>query len=115
MDRLRLSIRNSAVPEQDCPTRPVNIFGSPWDVELIALGFAGVSRLDDFQRQLGISLKVLAERLKALVADGVLERRYQRRPERYEYGLTDMGRDLLPVLEAMTAWSARWRPAANSR
>jgi DNA-binding HxlR family transcriptional regulator len=104
------------VPEQDCPTRPVNIFGSPWDVELIALGFAGVSRFDDFQRQLGISRKVLSERLKMLVADGLLERRrYQRRPDRYDYGLTDMGRDLLPVLEAMTAWSARWRPAANAR
>ena len=86
-----------------------NIFGSPWDIELIAQALTGVCRFDDFQRQLGISRKVLAERLKNLVTQGVMERRsYQNRPQRYEYLLTEKGRDLAPVLTAMATWSARW-------
>ena len=90
----------------------LNVFKSPWDNELITHGFLGVCRFDDdFQRRLGISRKVLAERLKALVTEGIFERRqYQLRPERYEYTLTEKGRDVLPVLTAMERWSKIWSP-----
>lgn len=84
----------------------MNLFKSPWDLELIAQAFLGVSRFDDLQRGVGISRKVLAVRLKELVAEGFLERRqYRHWPGRYEYTLTAKGRDLLPVLEAMRIWS----------
>jgi DNA-binding MarR family transcriptional regulator len=67
-----------------------------------AQAFLGVSRFDDLRRRLGISRKVLAERLKELVAEGFLERRqYRHRPARYEYTLTAKRRELLPVIEAM--------------
>lgn len=84
----------------------MNLFKSPWDIELIAQAFLGVSRFDDLRRRLGISRKALAERLKELVAEGFLERRqYRRWPDRYEYRLTAKGHELLPVLEAMRIWS----------
>lgn len=88
----------------------VNLFRSPWDLELVAQSLSGVCRYDDFQEKLGISRQVLAERLKGLVAEGILVRRqYGSRPDRYEYTLTEKGRDLVPVLLEMQKWSERWR------
>tara|TARA_R100000365_G_scaffold988_1_gene3605 strand:+ start:9706 stop:10125 length:420 start_codon:yes stop_codon:yes gene_type:complete len=71
--------------------------------------FFRVRRFDDFQRLLGISRSVLARTLKSLVADGILERRrYQRRPDRYEYVLTESGLALYPVFLAMKQWGDEW-------
>ena len=71
--------------------------------------FFGVRRFDDFQRTLGISRSVLARRLKTLVEHGILDRRrYQERPERFEYRLTESGLELYPVFLAMKAWGDRW-------
>jgi len=71
--------------------------------------WVGISRFDDIQRDLGISRKVLTERLKWLVAQGVLEQRaYSERPVRYDYVLTGKGRELVDVLMAITAWGDRW-------
>jgi DNA-binding HxlR family transcriptional regulator len=58
---------------------------------------------------LGISRKVLAERLKWLMAQGVLEQRvYSERPLRHEYLLTEKGWELADVLLAIAAWGDRW-------
>jgi DNA-binding HxlR family transcriptional regulator len=71
--------------------------------------FFGVHRFDDFQRNLAISRSVLARRLKSLVARGIMERRrYQERPERFEYRLTESGHELYPVFLAMKEWGDRW-------
>lgn len=71
--------------------------------------FFGVRRFDEFQRNLGISRSVLARRLKSLVEQDILERRrYQQRPERFEYRLTESGLELYPVFLAMKAWGDRW-------
>lgn len=71
--------------------------------------FFGVRRFDDFQRNLGISRSVLARRLKTLVERGILDRRrYQERPDRFEYRLTESGLELYPVFLAMKAWGDRW-------
>ena len=57
----------------------------------------------------GRPLLVLAERLRRLTREGVLERRqYQERPARYEYLLTDKGRDFFPVIAAIVRWGDRW-------
>jgi DNA-binding HxlR family transcriptional regulator len=58
---------------------------------------------------LGISRKVLAERLKWLMAQGVLEQRvYSERPLHHEYLLTEKGWELADVLLAIAAWGDRW-------
>jgi DNA-binding HxlR family transcriptional regulator len=76
---------------------------------VIREAFFGVQRFDDFQRSLGIGRGVLAERLRNLVDEGILERRkYQDRPERFEYVLTDKGLDLYPIFLAMMRWGERW-------
>lgn len=78
--------------------------------------FDGYTRFDQFQESLGISSSMLATRLKALVADGLLERRpYQTNPVRHEYVLTERGRSLRPVIVALAAWgNSRLAPTERS-
>jgi DNA-binding HxlR family transcriptional regulator len=111
---MKVLIAASDVPRlQDMVVAPftVNVFTSRWDLELVAHAYLDVARFDDFQQSLGISRQVLAQRLRALVAEGILTReQYQSRPDRFEYKLTAKGGDLLPVVLAMLRWSERWRP-----
>ncbi len=89
--------------------RTLDVAGEPWSPLILRDVFVGVQRFDDIQRDLGISRKVLAARLKWLVSQGVLERRaYSERPPRYEYVLTQKGWELCDILLAMTAWGDRW-------
>ena len=69
----------------------------------------GHRRFDDLVRELRISRKVLAERLRHLVGSGVLRTvAYQSRPVRHDYVLSDAGEALLPVLVALQDWGDRW-------
>ncbi|NUR59500.1 MAG: helix-turn-helix transcriptional regulator [Catenulispora sp.] len=70
--------------------------------------WVGINRFDQIQADLGISRKVLTERLDHLVEEGVLDRHpYDRRP-RYEYRLTPKGMELVDLLMVMTAWGDKW-------
>ncbi|RZU24221.1 winged helix-turn-helix transcriptional regulator [Streptomyces sp. BK239] len=85
------------------------VMGDWWNVLLLREIARGHVRFDALAAELGLSRKVLAERLARLVDHGVLRRSlYQRRPERYEYLLTDAGSALLPLLVAMQDWGDRW-------
>lgn len=97
-------------PERPCSVaRSLEIIGDRWVFLLLREAFFGVRRFDEFHRQLGIARNILADRLKRLVEGGVLERhQYQDRPPRYEYRLTDMGRDLYPIILGIIGWGDRW-------
>ncbi|MFE3827683.1 winged helix-turn-helix transcriptional regulator [Streptomyces sp. NPDC059092] len=85
------------------------ITGDWWNVLVLREIARGHVRFDALAAELGLSRKVLTERLGRLVASGVLHRSlYQRRPVRYEYLLTDSGLALLPLLVAMQDWGDRW-------
>ncbi|MEV7089387.1 winged helix-turn-helix transcriptional regulator [Streptomyces sp. NPDC093085] len=85
------------------------ITGDWWNVLVLREIARGHVRFDALAAELGLSRKVLTERLGRLVAAGVLRRSlYQRRPVRYEYLLTEAGLALLPVLVAMQEWGDRW-------
>src|ERR1700716_296157 len=89
--------------------RTLDVAGEPWSPLIIRDVWVGTNRFDDIQRDLGISRKVLAERLAWLQEQGVLERRrYSERPPRDEYALTEKGLELCQVLMAITAWGDRW-------
>jgi DNA-binding HxlR family transcriptional regulator len=82
--------------------------GEPWSPLILRDIWVGMSRFEQLQTDLGISRKVLTERLNHLVDRGVLERRpYDKRP-RYEYVLTGEGLELIDVLMAMVAWGDKW-------
>ncbi|MFF1417131.1 winged helix-turn-helix transcriptional regulator [Streptomyces sp. NPDC058280] len=85
------------------------IMGDWWNVLVLREIARGHVRFDALAAELGLSRKVLTERLGRLVAGGVLHRSlYQRRPVRYEYLLTEAGVGLLPLLVAMQEWGDRW-------
>ncbi|MFE9539849.1 winged helix-turn-helix transcriptional regulator [Streptomyces sp. NPDC006691] len=87
----------------------LDVVGDWWTLLIVRDTARGVHRFDALQRELGMSRKVLAERLKLLVECGVLVREpYQERPVRYEYRLTPRGRALLPVLIALQDWGDTW-------
>ncbi len=89
--------------------RTLDIAGEPWSPLILRDIFIGITRFDELQRDLGISRKVLAERLEHLVGHGVLERRaYSEHPPRHDYVLTEKGWELCDVLLAITAWGDRW-------
>ena len=83
----------------------LEVIGEWWTMLIVRDAFLGVQRFDEFQARLGIARNVLTQRLGKLVAAGVLERRaYQEKPVRHAYVLTEKGRDLWPVLNAMRQW-----------
>ncbi len=90
-------------------SRALQIIGDKWSFMVVREAFFGNRRYDKIQSELGIAPNILTDRLSRLVAQGVFHRRlYQRAPERYEYLLTDMGRDLYGPFIAMLAWGDRW-------
>src|SRR3954451_17817739 len=88
--------------------RSLEIVGERWTLLVLRDAFRGKRRFEDFQRSLGIARNVLTERLGRLVGEGVVERRrYQERPARYEYRLTEKGKDLWPVMVDLLQWGDR--------
>jgi DNA-binding HxlR family transcriptional regulator len=89
--------------------RTLDVVGEWWTPLIVRDLSLGISRFDAIQRDLGISRKVLAQRLEHLLDHGVIERTaYQDHPVRYDYFLTEKGADLAAVTLAMTAWGDRW-------
>lgn len=88
--------------------RTLDVIGEPWSPLVLRDVWAGINRFDQIQADLGVSRKVLTERLSHLVANGVLERQpYDARP-RFEYHLTEKGADLVQMLMVMVRWGDRW-------
>jgi DNA-binding HxlR family transcriptional regulator len=86
----------------------LEVVGEWWSMLILRDVFMGVTRFDQFQQRLGISRNILNQRLRRLVESGVLAKvPYRERPVRYDYRLTDKGRDLWPVLTAMRQWGDR--------
>lgn len=91
--------------------RTLSVIGDKWSILVVRAVLRGVRRFDELIDDLGIARPVLAERLKRLVAHGVLTKvPYQEHPARYEYRLTDAGLALSPVLVALVRWSETHLP-----
>jgi DNA-binding HxlR family transcriptional regulator len=87
----------------------LKVIGDRWSFMVIREAFFGIRRFDDLQNKLGIAPNILTDRLDRLVAEGIFKRRkYQDLPERYEYPLTDKGKDLYGPLIAMLRWGDDW-------
>ena len=89
--------------------RYVSIMGDPWNFLVVRALFFRIRRFEEIQRSLGVSRRLLADRLRRLVDLTIIVRnRYQRRPERFEYRLTPKGFDLYASLAAQMHWGDRW-------
>ena len=89
-----------------CPVaRTLDRVGEWWSILILRDAFHGLTRFDQFQTSLDIAPNMLTRRLNSLVDAGLLERRlYSEHPPRYEYVLTDRGKDFWSVLVALTAY-----------
>ena len=88
--------------------RTLEVLGERWTLLIIRDVFNRRRRFDQIQENLGIARNVLSARLARLVEEGILEkRRYQERPPRYEYFLTEKGLDLWPVMVSLLHWGDR--------
>jgi DNA-binding HxlR family transcriptional regulator len=92
-----------------CPVaRGLEQVGEWWSILILRDAYYGVTRFDEFRERLGIAPNMLTRRLKKLVEVGMLERRrYNQHPPRYEYVLTDRGRDFRSVVLAFFVWGNR--------
>jgi DNA-binding HxlR family transcriptional regulator len=92
------------------------IVGAKWTALLVHDLSEGPRRFSELERSCqGISPRTLAERLRALEADGILERQsYAETPPRVEYRLTEKGESLLPISDAMRAFGHDWLPCGQT-
>ncbi len=95
-----------------CPyyDRAVEIIGRRWAGAVIRVMLAGRSRFSDIRNAIpGITDRVLSHRLRDLEADGVITRHiHDERPVRIEYRLTERGRALAAVVDAISTWANEW-------
>ena len=91
-----------------CPiTSLLDIVGDRWTLVILRDMINEKSRYSDFLASPErITTNILADRLTKMAAHGLTTKQlYQQRPKRYEHLLTQKGRDLLPVMQAMSRWS----------
>lgn len=95
-----------ALPGRPCPiAASLEVVGERWALLVVRELVMGSRRFSDVVAGTGAPRDRIAARLKVLEQAGVVERRrYQERPERFEYALTASGRALVPVLDALLAW-----------
>ena len=86
------------------------VVGGKWTLLILRDLASGPCRFSELERSLaGISPRTLSLRLRALEEDRIVERReYPQAPPRVEYRLTERGRDLLPIVDAMRSYGVRW-------
>jgi DNA-binding HxlR family transcriptional regulator len=92
-----------------CPIgRALDRVGDAWSMLILRDAGYGLTRFDQFRTSLSIAPNILARRLKALSAAGLLEKhQYSERPPREEYLITPAGRDFAPILAALGAWGRK--------
>jgi DNA-binding HxlR family transcriptional regulator len=89
--------------------RTLDVAGEWWTPLIVRDVWFGRTRFDEIQENLGLSRKLLADRLETLVREEILFRKlYQERPPRHEYRLTQKGKELMVVLLAVLNWGDRW-------
>jgi DNA-binding HxlR family transcriptional regulator len=100
-------------PKIGCIASAMEIIGSKWTALILRDLAAGASRFGSLEKSVGnINPRTLSQRLDDLEADGIITKRtFAEVPPRTEYTLTDKGRDLIPVLEAMATWGNKYYDA----
>ncbi|WP_207886601.1 helix-turn-helix domain-containing protein [Pseudomonas sp. 30_B] len=108
-------MRRSRFDHMPCPVaQALDLVGDNWNVLILREAFYGSRRFEQFSANLGIASNVLTRRLRILVDNGLFERsRYNDHPPRYEYLLTDAGRELRPVLLTLLQWGKRHAAGAD--
>jgi DNA-binding HxlR family transcriptional regulator len=99
-------VRRTDLSHNVCPVaRSLSVVGDWWSLLVVRDALRGVRRFGEFQTSLGLAKNILAARLRAMVEAGILELQPASDGSAYqEYVLTEKGRSLRPVVEALAAW-----------
>lgn len=110
-------MRRTSFEDMNCPiAKSLDLIGDWWTLLLLRNAFCGMRRFQDFQAHLGISSGTLANRLQRLTEQHILDRLPSPSDGRaFEYQLTERGRELFPVLLALTEWGEKWLPHPQGR
>lgn len=104
---------------QPLPACPVEttlmLIGDKWKVLILRDLMPGTKRFGELKKSIGhVSQKVLTAQLRAMEAEGLVHRQvYAEVPPRVEYSLTELGRSLRPILDAMQSWG-EWYKARTA-
>lgn len=101
----------------DCPVEiTLGLIGNRWTVLILRDLLTGTKRFGQLKKSItGISQKVLTANLRAMEEKGLLFRTvYAEVPPRVEYDLTELGRSLSPILDAMGNWGELYRSRRES-
>lgn len=103
------------LPGRPCPiAAAMELVGERWALLVVRELALGATRFDAIVRGTGAPRDRIAARLKTLEAAGVLTRsEYQAAPARFEYHLTESGRGLIPVLDALLQWGTTYAVAVD--
>lgn len=99
-------MRRTCMKSAECPVaRTLDLVGEWWTLLILRDAIQGLTRFSEFQQSLGMAKNILAARLRKLVEHGILEMRPASDGSAYqEYTLTDKGRSLGTVVEALREW-----------
>jgi DNA-binding HxlR family transcriptional regulator len=98
----------------DSVSRALALIGDHWTLMILREALFGVRRYGQFARNLGIPRPTLSARLRSLVDAGLFERvRYAADPDRYEYRLTEAGRELFGAAAMLMRWGDRYLAGAE--
>lgn len=106
-----------AAAAKELPACPVEttltLIGDKWKVLILRDLLPGTKRFGQLKKSIGsVSQKVLTAQLRDMEANGLVRRQvYAEVPPRVEYSLTDLGRSLKPILDAMQAWGTAYQAA----
>ncbi len=92
-----------------CPvTRTMSVIGGKWKPIIMWTVRGAARRFGEIRKMIpGITQKMLTQQLRELERDGIISRKvYAVVPPMVEYSLTEYGRTLTPILDAMAEWGA---------
>ena len=103
-------------PLPACPVETtLTLIGDKWKVLILRDLLPGTKRFGELKKSIGsVSQKVLTAQLRDMEAKGLVHREvYAEVPPRVEYSLTDLGKSLRPILEALQAWGEGYQAQAR--
>lgn len=107
------------IKKEELPDRPVattvRLIGNKWKLLILRDLMSRPWRFNELRKDLdGISQKVLTESLRSMESDGIIIRTvYAEVPPRVEYSLSELGKTLRPILDAIQAWGQGYKESVN--